>query len=43
MSSLTFEKTITDADKLLIGDDTYAICFVNPEGRLTQLFLKKDK
>ena len=42
-SSLTFEKTITDADKLLIGDDTYSICFVNPEGRLTQLFLKKDK
>lgn len=41
-SALTFDKSIIDANKIRIGDDTYSIEFVNPEGRLTQLFLKHE-
>ena len=39
--ALTFDKSITDANEISIGDDTYRICFVNPQGRLNQLFLKR--
>ena len=42
-TSLIKNKTITDANKLQIGDKIYSIEFVNPEGRFTQLFLKEDK
>lgn len=41
-SALTLDKSITDANKIRIGDDTYSIEFVNPEGRLAQVFLKHE-
>lgn len=41
-SSLTFEKSITDANKILYDEKIYSICFVNSEGRLSQVFLKLD-
>ena len=28
-------------NEISIGDDTYRICVVNPQGRLNQLFLKR--
>jgi hypothetical protein len=40
-SCLCFDKSIKDSNELQIGDDTYLISFVNPEGRLAQLFLVK--
>lgn len=46
-SSLTFEKGITDSNKISIGEGTdkkvYSIKFINSEGRMTQLFLKREK
>lgn len=39
--ALTFDKSITDVNEISIGDDTYRICFTNPQGRLNQLFLKR--
>ena len=39
-TSLTFNKSITDANELKIGDTIYSICFANNDGRLAQLFLK---
>lgn len=40
--ALTANKEVTDANKVTIDGITYSIVFVNPEGRLTQLLLKKD-
>lgn len=40
-TSLTFYKSITDENEIFVNDKTYTICFVNPQGRLAQLFLKE--
>ena len=40
--ALTFDKQITDADKLQIDGKTYKVEFVNNEGRLAQVFLKHE-
>lgn len=42
-TALTKNKEVTDANKIRIGEDMYLIEFVNPDGRLAQLFLKKEK
>ena len=39
--ALTRDKTITDANTFLIEDTEYSILFVNPVGRMTQLFMVK--
>lgn len=41
-SALTYDKTITDANKIRIDEDIYSIQYVNTEGRLTQVFLKHE-
>lgn len=41
-SALTVDKTITDANKIRVDNAIYSIEFVNPEGRLTQVFLKRE-
>lgn len=41
-TALTYDKQITDSNKILYNGDTYSVIFVNPEGRLSQLFLKKE-
>lgn len=40
-TSLTVTKEISDSNEIMVGEDTYTICFVNPHGRLNQLFLKR--
>lgn len=42
-TALTKNKEVTDANKIRIGENMYLIEFVNPDGRLAQLFLKKEK
>lgn len=41
--ALTLDKDITEANRLQIGSTLYSIEFVNPEGRMTQVFLKRYK
>lgn len=36
---LTKDKTITDKDYLIVGDNKYKVLFVNPTTRWAQLFL----
>lgn len=38
---LTREKDITEANELVIDNINYLIKFVNPDGRLTELFIVK--
>lgn len=40
--SLTYEKNITDANKIEINGDVYDVQFVNPDGRLAEIYLKKE-
>ena len=40
--SLTYDKTITDANKIEIDGDIYDVQFVNPDGRLAEIYLKKE-
>ena len=41
-TGLTYNKTITDANKIEINGDIYCVIFVNNEGRLAQLYLKNE-
>lgn len=38
---LSFNKNITEKNEIKIGNTVYLVNFVNNEGRLSQLFLKK--
>lgn len=40
-TSLTITKEISDSNEIMVGEDTYRVCFANPQGRLAQLFLKR--
>lgn len=39
-TGLTRDKEITDKDSVIIGGKEYKVLFVNPYGRLTQVFLQ---
>lgn len=39
--SFSYNKTVSDANELVVDGISYLIKFVNPEGRVTQLFLIK--
>lgn len=41
--SLTKERDINDSNKIKIGETLYSIAFVNDDGRLSEIFLKRDK
>lgn len=40
--SLTPDKTITDSNKIEINGEIYDVQFINPDGRLAEVFLKKE-